>query len=56
MTKREHLNFEILHLEQTLAALNTRPDTGDPDERAAIESDLIALYERRGEGPGPSLQ
>ena len=54
MTNRELRDFEILHLEQALAALKARPDTGDPDERTAVESDLTALYERRGEGPGPS--
>jgi hypothetical protein len=56
MTKRELLDFEILHLETALAALKARLDTGDPVERAAIEIDLLALYERRGDGPAPSLQ
>jgi hypothetical protein len=55
MTRRELLDFEILHLETALAALKARPDTGDPVERAAVEIDLLALYERRG-GPAPSLQ
>ncbi len=56
MTRRELLDFEILHLETALAAQKASPDTADPVERAGIEIDLVALYERRGDGPVPSLQ
>jgi hypothetical protein len=55
-TKRELLDFEILHLETALAALKARPGMGDLVERAGIEIDLLALYKRRGDGPTPSLQ
>ncbi len=51
MTRRELLDFEILHLETALAALKARPDTGDPVERAAIEIDLLALLRAPGRGP-----
>ncbi len=56
MNERELLDFKILHLETALTTLKARLDTGDPVERAGIEIDLLALYERRGDGPAPILQ